>query len=116
MASHKISIPNLSLSIAAQLLASPGLVSTPQDLFRAGQMLDGELGGIEFKGQRNANGNPANPDEFTAWADDFTEIEITERQRDTLKSYVKAACEKSAIGASKYLLKLMSALGMNPEE
>lgn len=111
---HTLNLNNGAIHHLAQVLAIPGLLTDPADLFRAGQILEEHL--IELP----------KPAEFAKGTDEINAVQVvrkwqrvgahiitlSERQRETAKKATKAACEKGNMPPGPALTCLLIELGL----
>lgn len=106
-AKHTLTLTQGAASMLAQILAVPGHLTKPDDLYRAGAVIETNLADIAPM--------PKGTDEsaWKAWAEvALPPIEITERQRATCQEAVRTACAKGSLGAGKNTSVLLGALGL----
>lgn len=115
---HTLSLNNGAVHQLAQILGAPGLLTEPADLFRAGQILEESLLDL-----------PA-PPELAKGIDELAAvkqsrdwqragehcIDLTERQRETAKKALQAACGKGVLPPGPGSLRLLTQLGLGAEE
>ncbi len=110
-AAHTLRLPRLSAHLLSQVLTYPGHITKPDDLYRAGAVVEDHLAEIPPAPAREAG-----DDARKAWSDaEHPPIALTERQRATCQAAVKAAVERGFLGASKYSRALLRGLGLEPE-
>ncbi len=115
---HTLTLNNGAVHQFAQILGAPGLLTEPADLYRAGQVLEEQL--LEL---------PALPD-LPKGADEMAgtklvrewqragahRIELSERQRETGKKAVQAACGKGVLPPGPGSLRLLTEFGLGDGE
>lgn len=115
---HTLTINNGAIHHLAQVLAIPGLLTEPADLYRAGQILEEHL--VELpKPAELAKGTDEINVTITVrkWQRDGQHVlTLTERQRDTAKKAVKASCEKGQMPPGPALTCLLVELGLVENE
>ena len=94
-ANHKLSLPNLSAKILADLLQSAGWTRNVSDVVLAGGIINSER--IPERVPESLYETPDNtkPDQkylsqakLTAWGDTLVEFELTEKERDMAKEAI----------------------------
>ena len=100
---------NLAANTLIAILSLPGSVISVDDMYRAGQMLDGPLGEVTYKGDVKDN------EAFQAWAKEPVELTFTEKQKATCKASLTKGIAEGKLNACKPLFELMNFFGMSPD-
>lgn len=113
-ANHKLSLPNLSAKILADLLQSAGWTRNVSDVVLAGGIINSER--IPERVPESLYETPDNtkPDQkylsqakLTAWGDTLVEFELTEKERDMAKYVIDHFAKNGKIPPNKYAYKLL---------
>lgn len=104
---HPLTLSQGAANMLAQILATPGYLTKPDDIYRAGGLIEDHLSSIAPAPKH------ADEDAWKAWGDAAAPpIELTERQRATCQEAVRACCAKGGLGAGRHSRALLGALGL----
>lgn len=112
--SHTLTLNNGAIHHLSQVLGSPGLLTDPADLFRAGQIIEEKLMDLPKPDEipKGTDGLAAEGMIRKWQRDGANVVELSERHRDTAKKAVKAACEKGNIPPGPASMCLLFELGL----
>lgn len=115
-------LTNGSAQRLAQLIATSGLLTNPDELFPVGRFAEDHLCDLATPPvQPGQDGRPQDWVEFNAsykaWsAIELQPIETTVKRRNGLKALLKSACDKGQISGTKSDVRLLSELGLAGDE
>lgn len=119
-------ITNGAAKLLENLAAVPGLCTAPADLYRVGKAVDENI--VLDPPERPRFDNPQMPTEadlakakrydtdMKAWINLDCQYEVSEKQQESIKTFLKTAIEKGALPATKPAFVLMDAFGLAPQD
>lgn len=110
---HKIALSKGAARWLLNYLGTPGIFATAADIFNAGTLMAGPLAPVETIAKELQE----NPEALAAWLrEDFTTLEISEKQRETVKRGLAALAGKGALelraGTHRFTMELLTAFGV----
>lgn len=108
-----LALNKFQVVIVRGLLGAPGWSKDTGTTWRAGQILEERIPELGTEPKQDDETGRA---EWKAWATTACPIEVTPKQKDVIKKCVEHFITGGQVSPSRYLMGLLSALGLKPEE